>query len=200
AMRLESQDVKARQQADLFAIWSIYAVTLAISLYTFLWSAFLAAAHGIYVIITAKCQLTETVRTYLLASLVAFLAFMPWLTIVSGEFFKFLISADKTTTQLSLMPIFPFLMMQLSRIFFDIDLRSDNPLNYLITPIFLTLVGYSIYFLCRTTNYKVWFFLITLIVVPALPLILPSLIAGGVQASTEPYLIPSYLGIQVTVA
>ncbi|MEH1926665.1 glycosyltransferase family 39 protein [Nostoc sp.] len=204
AMRLESQDkdelLKKRQQPDLFAIWSIYAVTLAISLYTFLWSAFVAVAHGIYVIITAKCQLTETVRTYLLASLIAFLAFMPWLTIVSGEFFKFLISADKTTTQLSLMPIFPFLMMQLSRIFFDIDLRSDNPLNYLITPIFLTLVGYSIYFLCRTTNYKVWFFLITLIVVPALPLILPSLIAGGVQASTEPYLIPSYLGIQVTVA
>ncbi len=200
AMRLESQDVKGRQQPDLFAIWSIYAVTLAISLYTFLWSAFVAVAHGIYVIITAKCQLTETVRTYLLASLIAFLAFMPWLTIVSGEFFKFLISADKTTTQLSLMPIFPFLMMQLSRIFFDIDLRSDNLLNYLITPVFLTLVGYSIYFLCRTTNYKVWFFLITLIVVPALPLILPSLIAGGVQASTEPYLIPSYLGIQVTVA
>ncbi|MEH2387532.1 MAG: glycosyltransferase family 39 protein [Nostoc sp.] len=204
AMRLESQDkdelLKKRQRPDLFAIWSIYAVTLAISLYTFLWSAFVAVAHGIYVIITAKCQLTETVRTYLLASLIAFLAFMPWLTIVSGEFFKFLISADKTTTQLSLMPIFPFLMMQLSRIFFDIDLRSDNPINYLITPIFLTLVGYSIYFLCRTTNYKVWFFLITLIVVPALPLILPSLIAGGVQASTEPYLIPSYLGIQVTVA
>ncbi len=200
AMRLESQDVKGRKQPDLFAIWSIYAVTLAISLYTFLWSAFVAVAHGIYVIITAKCQLTETVRTYLLASLVAFLAFMPWLTIVSGEFFKFLISADKTTTQLSLMPIFPFLMMQLSRIFFDIDLRLDNPLNYLIIPIILTLVGYSIYFLCRTTNYKVWFFLITLIVVPALPLILPSLIAGGIQASTEPYLIPSYLGIQVTVA
>lgn len=200
AMRLESQDVKERKRPDLFAIWSIYTVTLAISLYTFLWSAFVAAAHGIYVIITAKCQLTETVRTYLLASLVAFLAFMPWLTIVSGEFFKFLISADKTTTQLSLMPIFPFLMMQLSRIFFDIDLSSNNPLNYLITPIFLTLVGYSIYFLCRTTNYKVWFFLLTLIVVPALPLILPSLIAGGVQASTEPYLIPSYLGIQVTVA
>ncbi|MHC5615064.1 MAG: glycosyltransferase family 39 protein [Nostoc sp.] len=204
AMQLESQDkdelLKKRQRPDLFAIWSIYAVTLVISLYTFIWSAFLAVAHGIYVIITAKCQLTETVRTYVLASLVAFLGFMPWLTIVSGEFFKFLISADKTTTQLSLMPTFPFLMMQLSRIFFDINLRSDNYLNYLITPIFLTLVGYSIYFLCQTTNYKVWFFLLTLIVVPALPLILPSLITGGVQASTEPYLIPSYLGIQVTVA
>ncbi|MFS0515705.1 glycosyltransferase family 39 protein [Nostoc sp. UIC 10607] len=202
AMRLESQDknepVKERQRPDLFAIWSIYAVTLAISLYTFLWSAFVAVAHGIYVMITAKFQLTETVRTYLLASLVGFLAFMPWITIVMGDFFQFLISADKTTTQSNLTPVLPFLLMQLSRIFFDIDLSLDNYFNYLITPFVLILVGYSIYFLCLTTNYKVWFFLITLIVVPALPLILSS--AGGIQSSTEAYFIPSYLGIQVTVA
>ncbi|MEH2413024.1 glycosyltransferase family 39 protein [Nostoc sp.] len=204
AMRLESPDkdqlVKKRRRPDLFAIWSIYAVTLAISLYTFLWSAFVAVAHGIYVISIAKFQLTETARTYLIASLVGFLAFMPWLTIVLGNFFNFLISADQTTTQSSLVPIFPFLQMQLNRIFFDIDLSSNNRLGYFITLFILTLVGYSIYFICRTTNYKVWFFLITLIVVPALPLILPSLIAGGIQSSTEPYLIPSYLGIQVTVA
>ena len=74
----------------------------------------------------------------------------------------------------------------------------DNPLNYLITPLFLILVGYSICFLCLTTNYKVWLFIITLIVVPALPLILSS--AGGIQLSTEPYFMPSYLGIQITVA
>ncbi|MBN3874230.1 glycosyltransferase family 39 protein [Nostoc sp. JL33] len=204
AMRLESQDkdelVKKRQRPDLFAIWSIYAVTLAISLYTFLWSGFVAVAHGIYVMITAKFKLTETVRTYLLASLVGFLAFMPWITVVVGNFFQFLISADKTTTQSSLTPIFPFFLMQLSRIFFDIDLSSDNPLRYLITPIFLTLVGSSIYFICQTTNYKVWLFIIILIVVPALPLILPSLIAGGIRSSAEPYLIPSYLGIEVAVA
>ncbi|MHC5773246.1 glycosyltransferase family 39 protein [Nostoc sp.] len=204
AMRLESHDkdqlAKKRQPPDLFAIWSIYAVTLAISLYTFIWSGFVAVAHGIYVMVTAKFQLTETVRTYLIASLVGFLAFMPWLTIVFGEFFNFLISADKTTTQSFLMPIFPFMMMQLSRIFFDIDLSLDNPIGYFITPFFLTLVGYSIYFLCIKTNYNVWFFIITLIVVPALPFILPSLIAGGIEASTEPYFIPSYLGIQVAVA
>ncbi|MEH2277053.1 MAG: glycosyltransferase family 39 protein [Nostoc sp.] len=204
AMRLELQDkdelVKERQRPDLFAIWSIYAVTLAISLYTFLWSAFVAVAHGIYVMSIAKFQLTGTVRTYLLASLVGFLAFMPWITIVMGDFFQFLISADKITTQSSLMPIFPFLLMQLSRIFFDIDLSLDNPLDYLITPLFLILVGYSIYFICKTTNYKVWLFIIILIVVPALPLILPDLIAGGIRSSSEPYLIPSYLGIQVAVA
>lgn len=202
AMRLESQDkdepVKEQKRPDLFAIWSIYAVTLAISLYTCLWSAFVALAHAIYVTIAAKFKLTETVRTYLLVSLVGFLAFMPWITIVMGDFFQFLLSADKTKIQSSLMPIFPFLLIQLSRIFFDIDLSPANPLNSLITPIFLIIVGYSICFLCLTTNYKVWFFLITLILVPALPLILSS--SGGIQLSTEPYLLPSYLGIQVTVA
>ncbi|MEH2119432.1 glycosyltransferase family 39 protein [Nostoc sp.] len=204
AMRLESQDkdelVKERQRPDLFAIWSIYAVTLAISLYTFLWSAFVAVAHGIYVMSIAKFKLTGTVRTYLLASLVGFLAFMPWITIVMGDFFQFLISADKITTQSSLMPIFPFLLMQLSRIFFDIDLTLDNPIGYFITSLFLILVGYSIYFLCQTTNYKVWLFIIILIMVPALPLILSDLIAGSTRSSREPYLIPSYLGIQLAVA
>ncbi|MEH2232263.1 MAG: glycosyltransferase family 39 protein [Nostoc sp.] len=200
AIRLEDELAKERQKPDLFAIWSIYAVTLAMSLYTFIWSAFVAVAHGIYVMITAKFKFTETVRTYLLASLVGFLAFMPWITVVIGEVFQFLISADKTTVQSDLIPIFPFLLMQLSRIFFDIDLRAKNYLGYLITLAFLTLVGYSIYFICQSTNYKTWSFIITLIVVPALPLILPDLIIGSIRSSTEPYLIPSYLGIQLAVA
>lgn len=82
---------------------------------------------------------------------------------------------------------------------FDIDLSADNQFNYLITLICFIFVGYSIYFLCQTTNYKVWLFLIILIVVPALPLILPDLMLEGIQSS-ELYFMPSYLGIQVAVA
>ncbi|MFN6496175.1 MAG: glycosyltransferase family 39 protein [Nostoc sp. DedQUE01] len=202
AIKLQAQDKDelTKQQPDFFGAWSIYAITLAISLYTFLWSGFIALAHGIYVIATAKFQLTETVRNYLLASLVSFLAFMPWMTVAISEFFQFLISGEKTTTQSSLIPIIPFLLMQSSRIFFDINLTLQNPLTYLITPIFLILVGYAIYFLCLTTSSKVWLFIITLIVVPALPIILPYLNAGGIRSFTEPYLIPFYLGIQLAVA
>ncbi|MDZ8238896.1 MAG: glycosyltransferase family 39 protein [Nostoc sp. ChiQUE01a] len=202
AIKLQAQDKDelTKQQPDFFGAWSIYAITLAISLYTFLWSGFIALAHGIYVIATARFQLTETVRNYLLASLVSFLAFMPWMTVAIGEFFQFLISGEKTTTQSSLIPIIPFLLMQSSRIFFDINLTLENPLTYLITPIFLILVGYAIYFLCLTTSSKVWLFIITLILVPALPIILPYLNAGGIRSFTEPYLIPFYLGIQLAVA
>ncbi|MDF5707735.1 MAG: glycosyltransferase family 39 protein [Nostoc sp. S4] len=203
AMELEPQDkdeLIKKQHPDIFAAWSIYAITLAISFYTFLWSGFVALAHGIYVIGIAKFQLTETVRNYLLASLVGLLAFMPWIIVAIGEFFQFLISGDKVTTQSSLMPIIPFLLIQLSRIFFDINFSLENPLSYLIALIFLTLVGYAIYFIYVTSSYKIWLFIITLIVVPALPIILPDLGAGGIRYFTEPYLIPSYLGIQLAVA
>ncbi|MCF2149546.1 glycosyltransferase family 39 protein [Desmonostoc muscorum LEGE 12446] len=202
AIQLEAQDKDelTKQQPDIFATWSVYVITLTISLYTFLWSGFVAVAHGIYVIATARFQLTETVRNYLLATLVSFLAFMPWMTVAIGDFFQFLISGNKATTQSSLIPTIPFLLMQISRIFFDINLSLENPLSYLITPIFLIFVAYAIYFLCLTTNYKVWLFIITLIVVPALPIILPDLSGGGIRTFTEPYLIPSYLGIQLAVA
>ncbi|MFN6518823.1 MAG: glycosyltransferase family 39 protein [Nostoc sp. CreGUA01] len=203
AVQLESpakDELTKQQQPDLFTAWSVYAITLTISLYTFLWSGFLALAHGIYVIAIARFKFTETVRNYLIASLVSFLAFMPWMTVAIGEFFQFLISGEKATTQSSLISIIPFLLMQNNRIFFDINLMLENPLNYLITPIFLILVGYAIYFLCLNTNYKVWLFIITLIVVPTLPIIIPNIGTGGIQTFTEPYLIPSYLGIQLAVA
>jgi len=199
-LELQDKDELTKQPPDLFSTWSVYAITLAISLYTFLWSGFIALAHGIYVIGVARFQLTQTVRNYLIASLVGFLAFMPWMTVAIGEFFQFLISGEKATTQSYLIPLFPFLLMQSSRIFFDINLTLDNPLIYLITPIFLIFIVYAISFLCVTTSYKVWLFIITLIVVPTLPLILPALSAGGIQSSAEPYLIPFSLGIQLTVA
>ncbi len=203
AVQLESQakdELTKQQQPDFFTAWSVYAITLTISLYTFLWSGFIALAHGIYVIAIARFQLTETVRNYLIASLVSFLAFMPWMTVAIGEFFQFLISGEKATTQSSLISIIPFLLMQNNRIFFDINLMLENPLNYLITPIFLILVGYAIYFICLNTNYKVWLFIITLIVVPTLPIILPNIGTGDIRTFTEPYLIPSYLGIELAVA
>ena len=127
---MESKDKneleKKQQIPDYFTTWGIYAVTLALSLYTCLWSVFLAVAHGIYVVITAQFRLNETVRGYLLASVLGCLAFIPWIAIVVANFFQFLISADGTTIQASQTLLIPFWLMQLSRIFFDLDFESKK--------------------------------------------------------------------------
>ncbi|MEH1785734.1 MAG: hypothetical protein V7L23_09155 [Nostoc sp.] len=64
----------------------------------------------------------------------------------------------------------------------------------------MTFSATPIYFICRTTNYKIWLFVVTLITLPALPLVLPDLISGGIRSLSERYLLPSYLGIQLAVA
>lgn len=204
ALRLERNDkneLEKRQQIpDRFTTWGIYTLTLALSLYTSLWSGFVAVAHGIYVIITTRFQLTETVRAYFLASVMGFVAFMPWIAIMVADFFQFLLSGNETTTQLSQIPLLPFWMMQIGRIFFDLDFSLKNSIRYFISPLFFTLVAYAIYFICRTSNYKVWLFIVLLIIVPAIPLILPDLISGSIRSNPEPYFMPSYLGIQLAVA
>ncbi|BAT54502.1 unknown protein [Nostoc sp. NIES-3756] len=196
ALRLQST-----QRSDTFTGWGIYVFTLALSLYTCLWSIFVAIAHGIYVILIAKLRLTETVRSYLIATIFAFIVFLPWLLIVFARFFQFLLSSDGINNQdLNIIPLIPFFLIQVSRGFFDLYLSLDDQLNYWISPIFIFLVVYAIYFLCRTTNSQVWLFLLILIVVPALPLIVQGLDSGSIRPGSEPYLLPSYLGMQTIVA
>ncbi|RCJ20621.1 hypothetical protein A6S26_25590 [Nostoc sp. ATCC 43529] len=194
ALRLEST-----QQAPRMLNWGIYAVTLTISLYTFLLSGFVALAHGIYVIIIARFRFTRTVKAYLLASIAGFLAFTHWILVVITNFLQFNSSTAWTKSQFPLETLIKSWLLQLSRIFIDLNFGFENQLSYLITTFFFTLIAYSIYFLYRTTNYKVWLFIVMLILVPALPLMLPDLIFGGIRSLSERYLLPSYLGIQLSI-
>ncbi len=204
AMRMESTEhhelAQGQQIPDRFAIWGIYVVTLTVSLYTSLLSVLVAVFQGIYVITATKFQLTETVRAYLIASSLGFLAFMPWMMIVIANSLEFLISADVIKNETPLMPLNPPWLMQVSRIFFDLNLSLENLLGYLISSIFLLLVGYAMYFLCRTTNYKVWLFIMTLIIVPVIAKLVPNLFCESIVLNSQQNLISAYLGIQLAVA
>lgn len=57
-----------------------------------------------------------------------------------------------------------------------------------------------IYFLYSRTPKQVWLFILTLIGVTALFLLLPDLIFGGRRSGVSRYIIPCYLGIQISVA
>ncbi|MBF2066804.1 MAG: glycosyltransferase family 39 protein [Calothrix sp. C42_A2020_038] len=180
--------------------WGIYALSLALSMYTFLLSGFVAIAHIIYVIVISKFRWTKTVEAFCTAIVVSFLFASPWLIIVLTNFSRFNITTEWTMAPLPLGNLIQSWLLQLTRIFFDLDWNLDNIFQYITALFFLSLVSYAIYFLCITTNIKVWLFIITLIFVPALPLVLPDLIFGGMRSVSERYLIPSYLGIIIAVA
>jgi uncharacterized membrane protein len=196
ALRLESK----RRIPDRTLTWGIYTLTLALSLYTSLLSGFVAVAHGIYVTTLAEFRWTKKVKLYTLASLAGFLAFTPWILVILSNLWQFQRKIVGTTQKLPPLNLIQSWLIQFSRIFIDFNFGLDNPFSYSITYIFLILIGYAIYLLCRTTHPKIWLFVVSLIAVPALPLMLPDLIFGGTRSTAAQYLIPSYLGILLAVA
>ncbi|MBD0345896.1 MAG: glycosyltransferase family 39 protein [Coleofasciculus sp. Co-bin14] len=185
--------------------WGIYAVTLAASLNTFLFSGLVAIGHGIYVVMIERWRWSKTLRAYLLASLLGFIGFLPWTLVLIFN----LSQAQKTTAWLgNKMTLFSLMRewaLNLSRVFIDWYYTSADPsiskiLFYLVSLALVALVGYSFYFLYRHTPERIWLFLLTLVGVTAVALIVPDVITGGQRSVIHRYSVACYLGIQLAVA
>lgn len=185
--------------------WGIYAIALALGLYSFMFSGFVAIGHGIYVFAIERFKLSKTVTAFLLTLLVGFLAFAPWLFAVITNLSKAQKGTDWASQKVSLFSLVTMWAGNISRLFLDFGVGSDDPLIYLLPLlpfilILLIIVGDSFYFLYRQTPKRVWLLILTLIGVTALALILPDLIFGGRRSGVARYPIPCYLGIQLAVA
>ncbi|WP_017314825.1 glycosyltransferase family 39 protein [Mastigocladopsis repens] len=190
-------------------LWVIYAVTVAIGLYTFLFSGLVTLAHGIYVFVIQRFQFTKPVKAYLVAASAGFLAFVPWILVVINN----LSQIDKTTASAqqrqSISALVTDWSSNISYLFGDFwryepffpDLHFPGLRwgRYLV-PLILILVGFSFYFIYLRTAKQVWLFIFTLFGVPALALILNDVIIGGKLSVRSRYIIPCYVGVQLAVA
>lgn len=188
--------------------WLVYTITTVLSLYTFLLSVLVLIAQGLYLFVISGGKLTKTFITYLTASILALIAFMPWIITILIN-----LNSLKETSKWALqkIPISDLLQEWLRNIsysFMDFwyyfTYFPDSIFNLNFGLVFITLIliliVYSFYFIYRTTDLKIWFFILTLMIFNCLPLILPDLILGGYRSIMARYFIPCYLGIQLSVA
>jgi uncharacterized membrane protein len=178
--------------------WGIYAATVAIGLYTFLFSALVMIGHGIYVFIVERCRWNKQVISYSLASLIGLITFLPWVMFA-------LPNVQRIDQRASLAQLAKAWIRNISLFFIDLNLNEQSPKAYFIPflVILCTLIGlagYAIYFFwCHSASRSRLFILIAL-VVPQFSLILPDLILGGGRSTSPRYLIPSYLALQLIIA
>jgi uncharacterized membrane protein len=179
-----------------FLNWGIYALTLTVSLYTFLFSAFVAIAHGIYIIISEKLRWTKTVQAYLLATSIVLIAFAPWLAIVIRNYGRLQDSTNWISE--AKIPAWQLILSWGNKL----QLIFLNSTNFkILTPLLiLILVGYAADFTYRYSANKTWLFLLTLFGVTALCLAVPDFITNGQRTLQARFLIPCYLSIQIAVA
>ena len=196
--------------------WGIYAVTLTLSLYTFPFSILVAIGHGIHVAIAevpkffksinqsrkARIKISETFSNYLTASIASIIIYSPWMF--------FLIQIDETKMETWRQTKFPFSelfqnwLMQTSSIFANLNPEYRgieefyDPLSFYPMLFIWGIVLYSLYFLVRNSPKSICSFILPLILITALALAIPDLIFGGIRSNISRYLIPCYLGIELS--
>lgn len=188
------------------ASWLIYALSLAANLYAFLLAFFVSIGHGIYVLVMEKMKVSKTLISYFLASIIGYIAFIPWIAVVLLN----RVQAQSVTAWTGVIkkPLWELLKIwgvNFSRVFVDFNYSSQDALASQVFLAFavillVALLGYSLYFLCRNAPQRSWLFILTLMGSITLPFILPDLVLGGVRSTTPRYFIPCYLGIQLAVA
>ncbi|MGD1715892.1 glycosyltransferase family 39 protein [Dapis sp. BLCC M172] len=195
--------------------WQIYIASLIFALYTHLFSVLVAFGHGLYVILIEKLKLTQKLKSYLLASLYGFLGFLPWLILIINHFD----GINWVSKNLPFLDLLKRWFINLGFTFVDIQIGSSDRLfdvkklvfdnNALlqlntiwpyILALVLVLVIYSIYFLLKNAPRQANIFILTLMAVTPICLTIPDLISGGQRSTIPRYLIPAYLGIQLSVA
>ena len=180
--------------------WLWYSLSLALTFYTHLFSAPVAIAQALYVILLERLKITRTVVSYVLAAVGSLVLFSPWLFVI----FTNLDKIDRNTQyyrqfKTNIIEISQALFPHTGHVFvnfFHRKGRLESALHLLI----LLLVVYSLYYLIRYASPKVWLFLITLIVVPTLFQIVPDLLKPSIRSLQARYYMPAFLAIRMAIS
>ena len=180
--------------------WLMYAATIALGLYTHLFSAIVILGHGIYVLLIERCKFTKNLAAYLIASIIGLLGFIPWIYV----FLNKLDAYDKAASyyrqfKITFSQLIIALYSNIGKVFVDFYHQKGKTESLLHLGIFILIV-YSLYFLILHTNKNVWLFIIILISLTPIVHILANFNTPSALHIQSRYYLPSFLGIELSVA
>lgn len=194
--------------------WAVYTLTLALGLYTHLFTVLVMISHGIYAVIQQQFRFSKTLLNYILATIAAFLMFLPWLIVFITHIGTALELTSGWGTKLINNPfeLIAIFGIRLTRIFFDLNLTSDTSrfnsftlegsLFYIIPALTfsLALIIYLGLFLVKVPSNKANLLIVLLGGFSGLLLLIYDLIYGGVRSIQLRYQLPLYLSLEIIVA
>ncbi|MBD2202772.1 glycosyltransferase family 39 protein [Calothrix sp. FACHB-1219] len=194
--------------------WAIYSLTLALGLYSHLFTILIMIAHGIYIIIHQRFRFHKTLINYLLATIVAFLIFLPWLNVIINH----LHTAISLTSGYAIkwinnpFELISIFLIRLTRTFFDINLslslglssslELEGPVIYTISELIfsLILITYLVYLFFRNSLNKPVILVFLLGLIPGMLLIASDLFTGGIRSIQIRYQLPLCISLEILVA
>lgn len=172
---------------DRWLDWSLYALTLALGLYSHLLYVFVGLSHGIYVLWRRR------IGRFVLALAAALVAFSPWLAVMLSRMQRLETINAQLDRQADLSYLVGKWFLHFNRLFHEIDFGSVNWIFFLFSL-------YAIYVACRQNFVKSGLFIALLFGVTALGLAIPDLLEGGHRSVRTRYLMPCYLAVELAMA
>jgi uncharacterized membrane protein len=186
--------------------WAVYAITMLLSLYSHTISILVAIAHSIYVLVIGGFRWSKSLTGYLITWLCIIILWMPWLVVFITNLPNARKAVNWTEENIGKLTTLKSFLSQI-RLYFVMDINDlENPpqkalkiLYNILSLLILLLIGYSLYYLGRSTSRKSWVLIFLLVGINGLFLLLPDLMGGGIRSLNARYLIPYYLGINIAV-
>ncbi len=184
--------------------WALYTGTIILSFYTSLLSFLVVVGQILYVVIIENFCFKPRVIYQWLAISLGILAFSPWLFIIFQNWQR--LQDNTTWMRMSI----NWIAMIVIWIYSLVTIFIESPIYRQIDFILLTrilidlslliLIFFSFYFLCQKTSPKIKLFIFVQFITPLIILRAIDLRIGGQSSTAIRYMIPSYLGIQLSVA
>ncbi len=200
--------------------WVLYSIICAIGLYTHLFFALTIMSQGIFVLsnwllsINIKKNLSQRttilakikffIKTlpldFLIASAGIIILYIPWIIVLANNMQR----VSDTTSWIRVSVGFDYLVkkwiLSFSCSFMDLDFGFNSIATYLLRVIFLIIIGFAVYTVCRYCSRATKLFILTSIFVPFILLVIPDLILGGKRSAVTRYLISCFPAIYLSVA
>lgn len=180
--------------------WALYALLVALALYTSFSTAAVAISHVLYIVVRERGRFTRVGRLAAAWLSVSALAFLPWAWMLWTHFEAF--QASMAWSKIIVIPRSELLLtlaLNASRMVVDLWHGYDHPMAYVSVGVCALLFLVACVSLVRGTEPRVWMLVVLLIVVPIGMLLGPDLVFGGIRSVSARYLIPAWIGLQLSL-
>jgi uncharacterized membrane protein len=180
--------------------WVGYALSATCGLYFQPFFLYVIIAQAIYLWFSeTKTSRLITGRYFLSAAGAALLLFSPWLYVILFGSHEISANTSWLTTAVPFSQWLKLVAFNLCRVFVDFDIYGGVLFAFAV-PLIIALELYSLFYLYKQADKRIWLYVFCTIAVPALALVPADLAFGGMRALIARYFFPCYLGLQISVA
>jgi uncharacterized membrane protein len=161
--------IKFRRKVD----WFIYTATITLGIYSYLLFGLVVAVHGAYVVVCTfynRVYSRKVFFSYVTYSILGVFFSVPWLFMVAVNLSK-IPQLKRSEHQKDFLNAFRELVGSIRQTFFDLNYGTNSVFNFsdlfqkaypILNLLFIALLLYSIYMICRRTAINIWSFVLLL--------------------------------------